>query len=95
MKSFNRYFYEVQPAHATAARPTYDADAGRMLVRVGFFGTHRINPAVRLFGFVRYDSYVGAANRASPLMQQEHGVSAGIGLAWTFKRSVAKADTGL
>lgn len=88
----NRYFYEVRPEYATAARPAYDADAGRMLVRVGFFGTHRLNPDVRLFGFLRYDSYAGAANSGSPLMQQDHGVSAGFGFAWTFKRSDAQAQ---
>lgn len=88
----NRYFYEVRPEYATAARPAYDADAGRMLLRVGVFGTHRLNPDVRLFGFARYDSYAGAANSGSPLMRQDHGVSAGFGFAWTFKRSVARAQ---
>jgi outer membrane protein len=88
----NRYFYEVRPEYATAARPAYEADSGRMLVRVGFFGTHRLNPDVRLFGFVRYDSYDGAANSASPLLQRDHGVSAGFGFAWTFKRSEARAQ---
>jgi outer membrane protein len=88
----NRYFYEVRPEYATAARPAYEADSGRMLVRVGFFGTHRLNPDVRLFGFVRYESYDGAANGASPLLQRDHGVSGGIGFAWTFKRSAARAQ---
>lgn len=88
----NRYFYEVRPQYATAARPAYEADSGRMLVRVGFFGTHRLNPDVRLFGFVRYESYRGAANSASPLMQRDHGISGGLGFAWTFKRSVARAQ---
>jgi outer membrane scaffolding protein for murein synthesis (MipA/OmpV family) len=87
----NRYFYEVRPEYATAARPAYAADAGRMLVRVGFFGTHRLHPDVRMFGFVRYDSYAGAANSGSVLMERDHGVSAGIGFAWTFKRSAARA----
>jgi outer membrane scaffolding protein for murein synthesis (MipA/OmpV family) len=88
----NRYFYEVRPEYATAARPAYAADAGRMLVRLGVFATHRLNPDVRLFGFARYDSYAGAANSNSPLMRQDHGLSAGLGFAWTFKRSAARAE---
>lgn len=88
----NRYFYEVRPEYATASRPAYQADSGRMLVRAGLFGSHRLNPDVRLFGYLRYESYSGAANAASPLVQQNHGVSAGVGFAWTFKRSVARAQ---
>ena len=88
----NRYFYEVRPEYATASRPAYQADSGRMLVRAGLFGSHRLNPDVRLFGYLRYESYSGAANEASPLVQRDHGVSAGIGFAWTFKRSVARAQ---
>ena len=63
-----------------------------MLVRAGLFGSHRLNPDVRVFGYLRYESYSGAANEASPLVQRDHGVSAGIGFAWTFKRSVARAQ---
>lgn len=88
----NRYFYEVRPEYATASRPAYQADSGRMLVRAGLFGSHRLNPDVRLFGYLRYESYSGAANAASPLVQQHHGVSAGVGFAWTFKRSAARAQ---
>ena len=91
-RRINRYFYEVRPEYATAARPAYEADAGRMLVRVGFTGTHRLNADVRMLAFVRYDSYAGAANSGSPLLQRDHGVSAGIGFAWTFKRSAARAE---
>jgi outer membrane scaffolding protein for murein synthesis (MipA/OmpV family) len=89
----NRYFYEVQPQYATAERPAYAADAGLMLVRTGLFGTWRMNPDVRLFGFVRYESYAGAANRDSPLMRRSTGASAGIGFAWTLARSQARAST--
>ena len=88
----NRYFYEVRPEYATASRPAYQADSGRMLVRAGLFGSHRLNPDVRLFGYLRYESYSGAANEASPLVQRDHGVSAGMGFAWTFKRSAARAQ---
>jgi outer membrane scaffolding protein for murein synthesis (MipA/OmpV family) len=87
----NRYFYEVQPQYATAERPAYKADSGLLLVRTGVFGTWRLNPDLRLFGFVRYETYSGAANQDSPLMKRSTGTSAGIGFAWTFARSQERA----
>ena len=86
-KRINRYFYEVQPQYANASRAAYGADAGLMLTRVGLFATRQLNPDVRLFGFVRYESYAGSANRDSPLHLKNSGTSAGIGFAWTHARS--------
>jgi outer membrane scaffolding protein for murein synthesis (MipA/OmpV family) len=93
-RRINRYFYEVQPQYATAERPVYAADGGLMLVRTGLFGTWRMHPDLRLFGFVRYESYAGSANRDSPLMRRSTGASAGIGFAWTLARSQARARGG-
>jgi outer membrane scaffolding protein for murein synthesis (MipA/OmpV family) len=87
----NRYFYEVAPQYASAERPAYQAGSGLMLVRTGLFGTYRLNPDLRLFGFVRYETYAGAANQDSPLMKKNTGASAGIGFAWTFARSQERA----
>jgi outer membrane scaffolding protein for murein synthesis (MipA/OmpV family) len=88
----NRYFYEVAPQYATAERPAYRAGSGLMLVRTGLFGTVRLNPDLRMFGFVRYETYAGAANQDSPLMKKNTGASAGIGFAWTFARSAARVS---
>jgi outer membrane protein len=41
---------------------------------------------------VRLESYAGAANRDSPLFKKNAGASAGIGFAWTFARSGARAS---
>lgn len=90
-KRINRYFYEVQPQYANASRAAYGADAGLMLTRVGLFATRQLNPDVRLFGFVRYESYAGSANRDSPLHLKNSGTSAGIGFAWTLARSSRRA----
>jgi outer membrane protein len=90
-RRINRYFYEVEPQYATAARPAYRADGGLMLVRTGVGGTLRLNPDLRLFSFLRYEVYSGAANSDSPLMRKSTGVSAYVGLAWTFARSQARA----
>jgi outer membrane scaffolding protein for murein synthesis (MipA/OmpV family) len=87
----NRYFYEVQPRYALPDRPAYQAQAGLMLTRVGLSATRRINPDLRLFGFLRYESYAGAANRDSPLIKRAVGTSAGFGFAWTIGRSASPA----
>lgn len=90
-RKINAYFYDVAPAYATALRPAYEADAGLMLVRVGANASRRFGPDVRVFGFIRYDSYAAAANRDSPLMRRQNGTSAGVAVAWTLKRSTARA----
>jgi outer membrane protein len=87
----NRYFYEVRPQEATPERPAYRAQSGLMLVRTGVFASRKLNPDLRFFGFLRYESYAGAANRDSPLVKQDTGASAGVGFAWTFARSAARA----
>ncbi len=90
-RRIQRYFYDVAPQYATVDRPEYHADAGLLLVRTGLFGTYRLNPDWRLFGFVRLESYAGAANKDSPLFKKNAGAAAGIGFAWTFARSGVRA----
>jgi outer membrane protein len=90
-RAVNRYLYEVEPRYATPERPAYQASAGLMLLRVGLSGSYKINDDVRLFGFVRQESYAGAANRDSPLMKKSSGASIGAGFAWTIGRSATAA----
>ena len=87
----NNYFYGVSPQFATAARPTYDAQAGLIATRFGLSTAKDLTPDVRVFGFVRYERYDGAANRASPLFLQSEGASIGLGLTWTLSRSERRA----
>lgn len=82
-----RYFYEVAPQYATATRAAYTADSGLLLTRIGYAATYKWSNDVRLFGFVREESYRGAANADSPLMQRRSGASFGLGLTWTLGRS--------
>lgn len=91
-RRIHAYFYDVAPQYATADRPAYKSDGGLMLVRTGLFGSYRVNPDVRVFGFVRLDSYAGNANRDSPLFRKDYGASAGVGLAWTLARSTRRAN---
>ncbi|MFC5509788.1 MipA/OmpV family protein [Massilia jejuensis] len=88
----NRYFYEVRPEFATATRAAYSADAGLILVRAGVFAARVINPDVRVYGFLRAENYGVGANRNSPLHLRDNGLSAGVGLIWTLKRSTRLAS---
>ena len=88
----NRYFYEVRPEYATATRAAYSADAGLILVRAGVFAARVINPDLRVYGFLRAENYGSGKNHNSPLHLRDNGVSAGFGLSWTIKRSVALAS---
>jgi outer membrane scaffolding protein for murein synthesis (MipA/OmpV family) len=40
-----------------------------------------------LFLWTRAETLAGSANRASPLVRREQGLSAGIGLSYTIARS--------
>lgn len=90
-RRINRHFYEVAPQYASATRPAYAADSGLLLTRLGLFGSRRLNQDVRVFGYLRYESYKGSANRDSPLHVKDSGVSGGVGVMWTFRRSAARA----
>jgi MipA family protein len=81
------HFYGVAPRFANAARPAYNAKSGLVGWRVGVSANKNLTPDWQLFGFVRADSVSGAANRASPLVKQTTGFTAGIGVAYTWMRS--------
>ena len=87
----NRYFYSVPAEYATATRPAYDASGGLIAARLSLSASRALTPDVRVFGFVRSESYAGNANTASPLHLRSTGTSAGVGLTWTLSRSEARA----
>jgi len=80
-------FYGVAPAYATAMRPVHEARAGLIATRLAFNVSRRLSQDWRLFAHARIDDVQGAANVRSPLVDRRTGVSAGIGLAWTWARS--------
>ncbi len=90
-KSLNNYFYGVSTPFATPSRPTFDAQAGLIMTRLGLNVAKSLTPDVRVFGFLRHELLEGAANTASPLFQQTTGTSVGVGLLWTLARSEQRA----
>jgi MipA family protein len=85
-------FYEVAPRYATAERPAYEAKPGLVAWRVGTTVSRKLGPDWRVFGFARVDHLAGAANRASPLVRRDAGLTAGIGASYTWLRSGTLVD---
>lgn len=79
--------YGVAPEFATANRPAFVADSGLVAWRLGLATSKSLNRDWLLFGFARLDSVAGAANRASPLVEQRSGATVGLGLSYTWARS--------
>lgn len=84
---YNRYFYNVGPASATATRPAYDSPGG------GFAGVQFLAALSKRFpkywvgGFARYDTLHGAKFEASPLVTSKRYFAAGIGISWILGES--------
>lgn len=89
-EKLNKYFYDVGPEFATPVRSAYEAEAGMMLARVGGSVSRKINPGLRVFGYLWYENYSNARNDASPLMKKNQGTSGGIGLLWILARSARR-----
>lgn len=85
-------FYGVTAAEARPDRPAYDARAGLISLRLSGSLSKSLTPDLRVYAFSRVDSLAGAANRNSGLVREKTGVSYGIGLAYTLKRSAARAS---
>ena len=89
---YHQYFYNVDPAFATAGRPAYQAHGG-------YAGTQFIGALSRRFsdfwvgGFMKYDYLRGAAFDDSPLTKSKSGFSAGIAVLWVFAESKTKVES--
>ena len=82
----NAYYYQVDPAYATAVRPAYVARGGYSGMRLTVAVSRRLRST--WFGaFVRYDNLSGAVFENSPLVRTRNSVMAGFGIAWIFAQS--------
>jgi MipA family protein len=79
--------YGVAPVYATSERPAYAGQSGLVAWRLGTSVSKQLAPDWTLYGFARFDSVAGAANRASALVEKRHGASVGMGLSYTWARS--------
>ena len=82
-EKYHNYYYEVQPANATATRPAYDAPGGYSGSRLTFTASRRF-PHFWVGAFARYDHLSGAAFEDSPLVKKKSSFMAGVGIAWVL-----------
>jgi outer membrane scaffolding protein for murein synthesis (MipA/OmpV family) len=85
-RRYNRYFYAVDPAFATADRPAYTAGGG-------YAGTQFIAALSKRHrdfwagGFVKWDTLNSAAFADSPLVKTRQYFAAGFAVAWILGES--------
>jgi MipA family protein len=84
--SYDRYYYEVQPRYATAARAQFRPGGGYAGTEF-LASTSRRFARLWVFAFLRHDSLDGASFVASPLVRSRDYWLGGVGIAWLFGRS--------
>jgi len=88
-REYARYFYDVPPEAATAARPAYRAVGGYAGSQL-LLSTSRRFEKLWFGAFARYDDLHGAAFLPSPLVRQRQSWMMGFGVAWIFAQSSAR-----
>jgi outer membrane scaffolding protein for murein synthesis (MipA/OmpV family) len=91
-RGLTKYFYEVDPSLANAARPAYRARAGYLGTEATLTWSRRLSPSLRWFVSARGLSLHGSANADSPLLRSQFNFGAGAGIVWTPWRSGAPAQ---
>lgn len=90
-RGYNCYFYAVEPAFATAARPAY-APGG------GYAGTQFIAALSKrhrdfwVGGFVKWDTLDNAVFTDSPLVKTKEYLAAGFAIAWIIGESKSRVE---
>jgi outer membrane scaffolding protein for murein synthesis (MipA/OmpV family) len=91
-RRYNQYFYGVDPAFATAARPAYNASGG-------YAGAQFLVSLSKRFrklwvgGFARWDTLNHAVFSDSPLVKTDEYFAAGVALAWMLGESRTRVET--
>jgi MipA family protein len=83
---YNSYYYSVDPAYATASRPSYAAGGGYD----GSSITIGLNKGYKQLVFTAFVSATvlqGAIIEDSPLVKSRYSVMSGIAVSWTFLKS--------
>ena len=89
---YNRYFYAVDPAFATATRPAYSPGGG-------YGGAQFIAALSKRYrdfwigGFAKWDTLNGAVFADSPLVTARQSWSGGIAIAWMVDESKTRVET--
>lgn len=81
------YFYGVAPQFALADRPAYAAKGGYLQSRFTASVSRAFSESLTLFAFGQASSLKGATNADSTLLRDHFNWAAGLGIAYTLRRS--------
>jgi outer membrane protein len=88
---YNSYYYSVDPAYATASRPSYAAGGGYAGSSITL-GLNKGYKQLVFNAFVSVTFLQGAVFEDSPLVKSSYSVMSGIAVSWIFLKS-AKSVT--
>lgn len=71
-RTYNGYFYNVDPAYATPERPAYRSAAGLSDAYLSASAQYDLNPRVSFGTYARWDTVAGAVFADSPLVKQNN-----------------------
>ena len=86
-EKYHDYYYGVDPAFATPARPAFDAEAGYGGLFVDAIANWRTDNFI-YFAFIRYQNLAGASFEDSPLVERNDYYFLGAGLTWVFAHNL-------
>tara|TARA_R110002072_G_scaffold142853_2_gene288545 strand:+ start:3543 stop:4424 length:882 start_codon:yes stop_codon:yes gene_type:complete len=86
-RDLHAYFFDVTPQYADLNRREYQATSGYFGTGVNFSGTWHLNDQARIFLSLQTTFHSGAANRASPLFEDNFTAGLGVGFIWSFMES--------
>jgi len=89
---YHNYFYTVEPIYATPTRPAYEAEGGYAGFQLIAAVSKRF-PRYWVGAFVRYDTLQGAVFQDSPLVQSNHYLAVGLGVAWVLGESSTRVPS--
>ena len=86
-QGLQQFYYGVAPQFAEPGRLPYKAHGGYLSSTLSLAAFRRLRNNFHFFVAVDFDTYQGAASRASPLFRSGTGFGVAVGFAWTLKQS--------
>lgn len=86
-QKYNDFFYGVEARYKTADREAYSSKVGIVDIAGSLGLTYDYNNKISLFLGAVYSNLTWAANKESPLVENQHNYIAVFGLTWLFAES--------
>lgn len=83
-RRLHRFFYGVAPEFVTPERPFHEAEAGYFGTQLSLYATWHFTDRFQVFGGTQIISHHGAANRDSPLFEEDYTFNIGGGFIWSL-----------